>query len=91
MKGYRADEIIGADFSRFFPQEDIQARKPERELKEAIQDGRFWGEGWRVRKDGLRFWANVVLTAVRDETGKLIGFAKGTRDITPRIRPHSFT
>lgn len=82
MMGYRADEIIGADFARFFPQEDSQAGKPERELKEAIQNGRFEGEGWRVRKNGSRFWADVILTSMRDESGKLLGFAKVTRDIT---------
>jgi PAS domain S-box-containing protein len=84
MKGYRPDEIIGAHFSRFFLPEDVQAGKPERELKAAIQDGRFEIEDWRLRKDGSRFWANVVLTAVRDESARLLGFAKVTRDITSR-------
>jgi PAS domain S-box-containing protein len=84
MKGYRADEIIGAHFSRFYPPEDVQAGKPELEIKGAVQDGRFEDEGWRVRKDGSKFYANVILTAVRDELGKLIGFAKVTRDITER-------
>ncbi|HYF48680.1 MAG TPA: PAS domain S-box protein [Planctomycetota bacterium] len=84
LKGYRADEIMGSHFSRFYLPEDVHAGKPEIEIKGAIQDGRFEDEGWRVRKDGTKFWANVILTAIRDESGKLIGFAKVTRDVTER-------
>src|SRR2546430_1467484 len=86
IKGYRAKEIVGRHFSRFYPPEDIQARKPERALEAATTGGRFEDEGWRVRKDGSRFWANSVLTAVRDEQGTLTGFAKVTRDLTERRR-----
>jgi len=84
IKGYRADEIIGAHFSRFFTPEDVEARKPELELESAARDGRFEVETWRVRKDGSHFWANVVISAVRDENGKLRGFTKVTRDLTER-------
>jgi PAS domain S-box-containing protein len=84
LKGYRADEIIGKHFSTFYPPEDIAARKPERELEDTVRDGRVEDEGWRIRKDGSRFWANVVITALRDETGTLVGFAKVTRDLSER-------
>ncbi len=84
IKGYRAGEIIGQDWSCFFPAEDIQAGKPQKELEKALADGRAEDEGWRVRKDGSRFWANVVIAAVRDEQGQLQGFSKVTRDITER-------
>jgi PAS domain S-box-containing protein len=84
IKGYTADEIIGQHFSRFYPEEDRRAGKTERELAIAIEHGRFEEEGWRVRKDGSRFWANVVLTALHDATGRLSGFAKVTRDLTER-------
>ena len=84
LKGYRADEIIGQHFSRFYPQEDIEKRKPEHELRVAATDGRHEDEGWRVRKDGSRFWANVMITAVRDADGRLVGFSKVTRDFTER-------
>lgn len=84
MKGYRAGEIIGTSFSAFFPPEDIRDGKPARELAVARETGRFEDEGWRVRKDGTRFWANVVVNAVRDESGTLLGFAKITRDLTAR-------
>jgi len=84
IKGYKAEEIIGQDWSRFFPSEDVQAGKPKRELEKALAEGRAEDEGWRVRKDGSRFWANVVVTAVRDEQGKLQGFSKVTRDVTER-------
>jgi len=85
FKGYAADEIIGKHFSRFYTEEDRAAGKPERELEIARREGRIEDEGWRVRKDGSRFWANVVITALRDEeTGELIGFAKVTRDLTGR-------
>ena len=86
IKGYQAGEIIGQHFSRFYPPGDIQSGKPELELKVAATEGRFEEEGWRVRKDGARFLANVIITAIRDETGKLRGFAKVTRDITERKR-----
>ena len=84
LKGWKADEIIGQHFSRFYPPEDVQGGKTEMELKVATQEGRFEDEGWRVRKDGSRFWANVVITALRDSEGKLRGFGKVTRDLTDR-------
>lgn len=86
IKGYRISEIIGKHFSVFYPEEDIQARKPQRDLEIAAREGRLEDEGWRLRKDGSRFWANVVITALRDETGKLLGFGKVTRDFTGRIQ-----
>ena len=86
IKGYKAEEIIGRHFSCFYPEEDIRAGKPARELVDAVAEGRFEDEGWRVRKDGSTFWANVIITPVRDETKKLIGFAKVTRDITERMQ-----
>ena len=84
MKGYAASEIIGRSFEVFFPEEDIRDGKPGRELAAAIKDGRFEDEGWRVRKDGTRFWANVVVTALRDGKSEPMGFAKITRDLTMR-------
>jgi PAS domain S-box-containing protein len=84
IKGYEDLEIIGKHFSCFYPQEEIRAGKPERELRIASTEGRFEEEGWRLRKDGSRFWANVILTALRDD-GNLIGFVKVTRDITERM------
>ena len=86
IKGYRAEEIMGQHFSRFYPDEDIERGKPERELTIAAAQGRFEDEGWRVRKDGSRFWANVIIAALRDETGGLRGFAKVTRDLTQHRR-----
>ena len=86
IKGYGAREIIGHHFSEFYPAEDVRAGKCERELEGAARDGRFEDEGWRIRKDGTRFWANVVLTALRAENGELVGFAKVTRDLTERRR-----
>ena len=86
IKGYRPEEIIGRHFSCFYSKEEVLAGKCERELAIADQEGRFEEEGWRVRKDGSRFWANVVLTAVRDASGQLRGFAKVTRDLTERRR-----
>ncbi|MGA8088426.1 MAG: sigma 54-interacting transcriptional regulator [Terracidiphilus sp.] len=85
-KQYKSEEIIGKHFSRFFTQEDIDRGRPAELLKLAAQRGRIEDEGWRVRKDGSRFWANVVLTAIRDETGELTGYAKVTRDFTDRKR-----
>jgi PAS domain S-box-containing protein len=84
IKGYLAAEIVGEHFSRFYSQEDVQNGKPDRELELAASQGRLEDEGWRIRKDGSRFWANVVITAIRDENGKLRGFAKVTRDFTDR-------
>ena len=85
IKGYTPHEIIGSHFSRFYPPEDVAARKPEKELELAERDGRVEDEDWRVRKDGTRFWANVVITALRDpETGILLGFGQVTRDLTER-------
>jgi PAS domain S-box-containing protein len=84
MKGYARHEIIGSHLSRFYPPESIAQGLPERELTLAANEGRFEDEGWRVRKDGSRFWANVVITTLRDETGSLIGFATITRDLTDR-------
>jgi PAS domain S-box-containing protein len=84
LKGWNADEIIGQHFSRFYPPEDIAKGKTEMELVTAAKNGRFEDEGWRVRKDGTRFWANVVITALRDKEGTLKGFGKVTRDLTER-------
>ena len=84
LKGYTANEIIGKNFSTFYPPEDIARGKPAWELKCAVTDGRVEDEGWRIRKDGSLFWANVVITALRDEQGELVGFAKVTRDLTER-------
>jgi PAS domain S-box-containing protein len=86
IKGYTASEILGEHFSRFFTLLDIQAGKPEQEMRTAIQEGQFQGEGWRVRKDGSQFWANIVLTAIKDSQGKLAGFTKITRDFTERMQ-----
>jgi PAS domain S-box-containing protein len=86
LKGYRASEIIGKHFSCFYPEEDLRRGKPQWELTVAAKDGRFEDEGWRVRNDGSRFWANVIITAVRDESGKLLGFGKVTRDFTERMK-----
>jgi PAS domain S-box-containing protein len=86
IKGYSADEIIGSHFSRFYPQEAIKRGLPETELRGAMMQGRFEDEGWRLRKDGSRFWANVIITAVRNASGHLIGFSKITRDLTERRR-----
>jgi PAS domain S-box-containing protein len=85
-KGYTRDEIVGKHFSIFYPPEDVAAGKPAWELEVAERDGRVEDEGWRVRKDGTRFWANVVITALRDDDGTLRGFAKVTRDLTTRRR-----
>jgi PAS domain S-box-containing protein len=84
IKGYRASEIVGRHFSLFYTPEDREAGVPERAVKAAATQGKFEGEGWRVRKDGTRFWASVVIDPIRSETGDLLGFAKVTRDITER-------
>jgi PAS domain S-box-containing protein len=84
IKGYTADEIIGQHFSRFYTDEDRAAKVPEWTLETARKEGRFEKEDWRVRKDGSRFWAHVVIDAIRDDGGNIVGFAKITRDITER-------
>jgi PAS domain S-box-containing protein len=84
IKGYTAEEIVGSHFSCFYTPEDQAAGMPARSLSIAAQEGRFETEGWRVRKDGSRFWASVVLDAIRDERGELVGFAKITRDVTEK-------
>src|ERR1700676_4871619 len=84
IKGYKADEIIGQNFSRFYLQSDIDQGKPEEELQIAAVDGRSEIEHWRVRKDGSRFWASVVITAARESSGRLLGFSEISRDISER-------
>lgn len=86
IKGYRADEIVGRHFSRFYPPEVAERGYPQYELTKAAEQGRFENIGWRIRKDGSRFWADVVITALRDDTGALRGFSKITRDLTERKR-----
>src|SRR6476661_9173572 len=83
IKGYTADEIIGEHFSRFYTAPDVERGHPAEELRIATETGRYEEEGWRVRKDGTQFWANVVITALRDG-GRLVGFGKVTRDLTER-------
>jgi PAS domain S-box-containing protein len=84
IKGYSEHEAVGKHFSVFYPPDEVAADKPARELREAAREGRFEDEGWRVRKDGSRFWANVVITALHDSRGVLCGFGKVTRDLTAR-------
>jgi PAS domain S-box-containing protein len=84
IKGYKPAEIIGTHFSAFYPPEDVSAGKPAMELRRAAAEGRYEEEGWRVRKDGTRFWANVLITALRDPAGNLRGFSKLTRDLSER-------
>jgi PAS domain S-box-containing protein len=86
VNGYAAAEIIGEHVSRFYPPEDVAAGRPQIELETATATGRFEEEAWRLRKDGSRFWSNIVLSAVRDDRGQLVGFAKVTRDMTDRKR-----
>jgi PAS domain S-box-containing protein len=86
LKGYRAEEIIGQHFSRFYPPEDARAGVPQFGLARAREVGRFEAEGWRIRQNGTRFWANVVITPVLNPSGELMGFAKVTRDLTERRR-----
>jgi PAS domain S-box-containing protein len=88
IKGYRPDEIIGSHFSRFYTEEDRAAGAPERALETARTTGKFESEGWRVRKDGSKFCASVVIDAIRDTTGQVVGFAKVTRDVTERMEAH---
>jgi PAS domain S-box-containing protein len=84
IKGYAAEEIVGKHFSQFYAPEDREAGKPGRALETAVREGRFESEGWRVRKDGTRFWSHVVIDSIRGDDGELLGFAKITRDITER-------
>ncbi len=84
IKGYKADEVLGLHFSRFFIQEDVERGLPAELLRHAAAKGRVEEDGWRVRKDGSRFWANAVITAIRDSAGELTGFSKITRDVTER-------
>ncbi|MBN9122624.1 MAG: PAS domain S-box protein [Planctomycetes bacterium] len=84
LKGYRADEVVGRHFSLFYPPEAVARGWPEKELAAAAATGRLEDEGWRVRKDGSRFWANVIITAIRDGAGRLVGFGKVSRDLTAR-------
>jgi PAS domain S-box-containing protein len=88
LKGYKAEEIVGRHFSRFYTEADREAGLPQQALQVAAAEGRFESENWRVRKDGSRFWANVVIDAIRDESGALVGFAKITRDVTERREAH---
>jgi PAS domain S-box-containing protein len=85
MKGYRSEEIVGRHFSCFYRSEDIESGVPARLLETAIANGSALAEGWRVRKDGSQFWASVLITAIRDDRGELLGFAKLTRDLTDRV------
>src|SRR2546421_7632069 len=82
IKGYGAAEILGRHFSLFYPPEERAAGRPERMLELAAREGRITAQGWRLRKDGSRFWADVVITALRGPAGELAGFAKVTRDMT---------
>jgi PAS domain S-box-containing protein len=84
FKGYEAEEILGRNFACFYPEEDRMAGMPSRALETAMREGRFEAEGWRIRKDGSRFWAHVIIDAIREANGELIGFAKITRDLTER-------
>ena len=84
FKGYTADEIIGCHFSRFYPSGDVAAGKPQRGLDTAAREGRFETEGWRIRKDGTRFWGHVIIDPIRSPAGDILGFAKITRDLTER-------
>jgi PAS domain S-box-containing protein len=84
IKGYSYDEIVGSHFSRFYTEQDREAGVPQNALRNAASVGRYEAEGWRVRKDGTRFWAHVVIDAIRDEAGELLGFAKITRDLTEK-------
>ncbi|MDB5637309.1 MAG: Histidine kinase [Bradyrhizobium sp.] len=86
FKGYEEAEIIGENFSRFYTDEDRKSGLPQRALQTALREGKFESEGWRVRKDGTKFWAYVVIDPIRDSSGKLVGFAKITRDLTERMQ-----
>lgn len=91
IKGYQSSEIIGNHFSCFYPEEDIRSGRPQRQLEKAAKEGRCEDEGWRLRKDGSRFWANVVITSLRDNEGNVIGFSKVTRDSTERRQAEEAT
>ena len=86
IKGYEEEEIIGQSFKKFYTPEDIARKHPEHELKIAFQEGKYEEEGWRVKKDGSRFWAHVVINRVNDAQGNLIGYGKVTRDLSERKR-----
>jgi PAS domain S-box-containing protein len=86
FKGYEEAEILGENFSRFYTDEDRKSGLPQRALQTALREGKFESEGWRVRKDGTKFWAYVVIDPIRDSSGKLVGFAKITRDLTERMQ-----
>ncbi len=86
LKQYKAQEVIGKHLSIFYTKEDQERKLVEKELEEAAQTGKFEGSGWRVRKDGSRYWADVIISALRDDDGKLIGFAKVSRDASERKR-----
>jgi len=85
IKGYAPHEIIGKHFSVFYPEDALRSGWPAYELEMAAKEGRFEDEGWRIRKNGSRFWASVVITALRDDKGELLGFSKITRDLTERM------
>ena len=85
IKGYGVSEIVGKHFSVFYPEEDRRSGKPQKELEIAAREGRVEDEGWRLRKDGSRFWANVIITALRDDAGRLVAFGKVTRDFTGKL------
>jgi PAS domain S-box-containing protein len=85
IKRYAASEVLGKHFSMFFPEEDARGGKPQRLLEKAVGEGRTEDEGWRLRKGGEKFWAQVTITAIRDASGRLIGFGKVTRDLTERM------
>src|SRR5690606_9696449 len=84
IKGYTAAEILGKNFSLFYSPGDVAWGKPARALKAAVEQGRFEDEGWRVRKDGTRFWARAVITPIADDSGQHLGFSNVTRDLTER-------
>lgn len=86
LKAYEADEIIGWHFSIFYPPELLARRWPEHELAVAVQVGKYEEEGWRLRKDGTRFWASVTITRIDGDQGQVLGFVKVTRDLTERQR-----
>src|SRR5271156_4264419 len=84
LKGYTEQEIVGEHFSRFYTNEDRQAGLPQRALATAEREGKFEGQGWRIRKDGTRFWAQFVVDPIRDGSQRIVGFAKVTRDLSER-------
>jgi PAS domain S-box-containing protein len=86
ITGYSAEEMMGENFARFYPAEDVRRGKPEAELQIAAREGRYEEEGWRLRKDGSVYWASVLISALREEEGRLIGYTKVTRDLTERNR-----